>query len=325
MKLLVQNPYSGGCTCLLEYFTWHFNGLNCKSGYSIDSSTENRSLSHVKMTPTTSLRVLTVSLLSLLTAPLTTCEETSPAPTPQHFDLSERLITEQPMSGPSSSLLLRVIQTNAQPAALQGRPKTSENLPENPVEVLEAPPRPQRQVMFPKNVTSSEALAPPLGAAQVAPIRPRLMEVWMDVCRGYFDVMGHYDSPFNCTKDTFVYCCGTCHYRFCCPDSTRQLEQESCTNYHSPDWAKTQTETMIIPEELGPDPDFDPLKQQSHNTGFVIGGVIVFMVAVAVGIKVAFNKVQQEAINRDLNMPRYGNDFHIFHMKCYNKFWTLEK
>uniref|UniRef100_A0A3B4ADT3 Shisa N-terminal domain-containing protein n=1 Tax=Periophthalmus magnuspinnatus TaxID=409849 RepID=A0A3B4ADT3_9GOBI len=174
--------------------------------------------------------------------------------------------------------------------------------PESAEEVLETPPRPLAQVMFPKNVTSSEALAPPLGAAQVAPIRPRLMEVWMDVCRGYFDVMGHYDSAFNCTKDTFIYCCGTCHYRFCCPDSSRQLDQDSCKNYHSPDWAKTQTETMIIPEELGPDPDFDPLKMQSHNTGFVIGGVVVFMIAVAVGIKVVFNKVQQEAINRDLNI-----------------------
>lgn len=63
---------------------------------------------------------------------------------------------------------------------------------------------------------------------------------------------------------------------------------------------------MMLPDELGPDPDFDPLKQQSHNTGFVIGGVIVFMVAVAVGIKVVFNKVQQEANQRDLNMPRWG-------------------
>uniref|UniRef100_A0A8C6SZ27 Shisa family member 7a n=1 Tax=Neogobius melanostomus TaxID=47308 RepID=A0A8C6SZ27_9GOBI len=136
--------------------------------------------------------------------------------------------------------------------------------------------------MFPKNVTSSEALAPPLGAAQVAPIRPRLMDVWIDVCRGYFDVMGHYDSSFNCTKDTFIYCCGTCHYRFCCPDSSRQLDQDNCRNYHSPDWAKTQTDPMMLPDDMGPDTEVDPLKQQSHNTGIVIGGVIIFMIVVAV-------------------------------------------
>ncbi|GLD71301.1 protein shisa-7-like protein [Lates japonicus] len=257
------------------------------------------------MTPTTNLQVLAVSLLSLLTAPLTTVVETSPSPPPpQHVDPSARSFTEEPEIDPSPSLLLLAIQANIRPAALQGRTKTPEKLPETSEGVLETPPRPLPQVMFPKNVTSAEALAPPLGAAQVAPIRPRLIDVWMDVCRGYYDVMGHFDSAFNCSKDTFIYCCGTCHYRFCCPERSRQLEQDSCKNYHSPDWAKPQTEAMIIPEELGPDPDFDPLKQQSHNTGFVIGGVVVFMVAVAVGIKVVFNKVQQEANQRDLNMPR---------------------
>ena len=163
------------------------------------------------MTPTISLRVLTVSLLSLLTAPLTTGVETFMTPSPYYSD-----------------------------------------------------------------------------------------------CRGYYDVSGHYDGPFNCTKDTFIFCCGTCHFRFCCPDRNRQLDQENCKNYHTPDWAKTQTETMFIPDELDQGTEVDPLKLQSHNTGIVIGAVVVFMIVVAVGIKVVFNKVQQEAINRDLNMPRYN-------------------
>ncbi|XP_031155300.1 protein shisa-7 [Sander lucioperca] len=256
------------------------------------------------MTPTTNLRVLAVFLLSLLTAPLTTVVETSPSPPPQQIERSVRPFTEQPKPGPSPPVLLLAMQANIRPAALQGRTKTPEKLPETSEGVLEAPPRALRQVMFPKNVTSSEALASPLAAAQVAPIRPRMIDIWIDVCRGYYDVMGHFDSAFNCSKDTFIFCCGTCHYRFCCPERSRQLEQDSCKNYYSPDWAKPQTDAMILPEELGNDPDFDPLKQQSHNTGFVIGGVIVFMVAVAVGIKVVFNKVQQEANQRDLNMPR---------------------
>lgn len=289
---------------LLEKFTCHFSGLNSRKRIQrcncTDSTTENRFLSHVKMTPTTSLRVLAVSLLSLLTAPLV---ETSASPSPQHLDRSGRPFTEQPKTGPSPSLLLFAMQANIRPTT-QDRTKNPEKLPESSAGVLETPPRPLPQVMFPKNVTSVEALAPPLGAAQVAPIRPRLMDVWMDVCRGYYDVMGHFDSAFNCSKDTFVFCCGTCHYRFCCPERSRQLEQDSCKNYDSPDWAKPQTDSMITPEDLGSDPDFDPLKQQSHNTGFVIGGVVVFMVAVAVGIKVVFNKVQQEANQRDLNMPR---------------------
>lgn len=256
------------------------------------------------MTPTTNLRVLAVSLLSLLTAPLTTVVETSPSPPPQHLDRSGRPITEEPKTAPGTSLLLLTMQANVRPAALQSRTKPPPKLPETSEGVLEMPPRALPQVMFPKNVTSSEALAPPLGAAQVAPIRPRMMDIWMDVCRGYYDVMGHFDSAFNCSKDTFVFCCGTCHYRFCCPERSRQLDQDSCKNYDSPDWAKPQTDSILLPEDLSPDTEFDPLKQQSHNTGFVIGGVIVFMVAVAVGIKVVFNKVQQEANQRDLNMPR---------------------
>lgn len=249
------------------------------------------------MTPTASLRVLAVSLLSLLAAPFTTTVvETSPSPPPPQVAGSGRPFAQVP--GPS------LAPPAVRPAALRDAPEAPETDPEMTETVLEAPPRALPQTMFPKNVTSAEALAPPLGAAQVVPIRPRIMDPWMDVCRGYYDVMGHFDSAFNCSKDIFVFCCGTCHYRFCCPEARRQLDQDNCRNYDSPDWAKPQTDTMILPEELGPDPDFDPLRLQSHNTGFVIGGVVAFMVAVAVGIKVVFNKVQLEANQRDLNMPR---------------------
>uniref|UniRef100_A0A3B3WEL8 Shisa N-terminal domain-containing protein n=1 Tax=Poecilia mexicana TaxID=48701 RepID=A0A3B3WEL8_9TELE len=200
-----------------------------------------------------------------------------------------------------SSLLLLAIQANARPAALRSKPKAPEEPPDTSEGVLEPLPKPLAQVTFPKNATSPEGLGDHFGAAHFP---PRIMDGWTDVCWGYYDVMGHFDNPFNCSKDSYIYCCGTCHYRFCCPDQSRKLVQDLCTNYNSPDWAKPQTEAMMIPEEVGPDPDYDPLKQQSHNTGFVIGGVVVFMVAVAVGIKVCFNKVQQEANQRDLNMPR---------------------
>lgn len=263
------------------------------------------------MTPTTNLRVLAVSLLSLLTALLTTSVETSSSPPPQLTDHSGRPFTDQSKTNSSPSLLLLAIQADVRPAGLQGRPKTPEKLKQTSEAVLEDLPRPLPQVMLPKNVTSSEALAPPLGAAKVAPIPPRMMDSWTDVCRGYYDVMGHFDSAFNCSKDSYIYCCGTCHYRFCCPERGRKLNQDSCKNYDSPDWAKPQTDPTILLEDINSDPDFDPLKQQSHNTGFVIGGVVVFMVAVAVGIKVVFNKVQQEANQRDLNMPRSGSVYII--------------
>ncbi|KAG7257770.1 hypothetical protein CRUP_012358 [Coryphaenoides rupestris] len=48
---------------------------------------------------------------------------------------------------------------------------------------------------------------------------------------GYFDVMGQFDNTFNCSKGTYVYCCGTCHYRFCCNHQRYRLDQDSCNNY----------------------------------------------------------------------------------------------
>ncbi|XP_016133406.1 protein shisa-7 [Sinocyclocheilus grahami] len=95
-------------------------------------------------------------------------------------------------------------------------------------EAAEVPPRPLPQIMLPRNVTA-DALKPPLGAAQVAPPPRRLVDV--DVCQGYYDVMGQFDNTFNCTKGTYIYCCGTCHYRFCCEHQRSRLDQDSCTNY----------------------------------------------------------------------------------------------
>ncbi|XP_076826979.1 uncharacterized protein shisa7a isoform X2 [Brachyhypopomus gauderio] len=168
----------------------------------------------------------------------------------------------------------------------------------SPPPVAEMPPRPQAQVLW-KNDTA-DALKPPLGAAKVAPPPRRLVEV--DVCRGYYDVMGQYDLTFNCSKDDFIYCCGTCHYRFCCPDRSRRLDQNSCHNYKSPVWANTPPPGTKPPHHL-PDPDLSRI-EQSNNTVYVIGGVISFTVAVAVAIKVAFHKASRQPRNRELNMPR---------------------
>ncbi|KAK7124496.1 hypothetical protein R3I94_018761 [Phoxinus phoxinus] len=166
-------------------------------------------------------------------------------------------------------------------------------------EAAEIPPRPLPQIMLPRNVTA-DALKPPLGAAQVAPPPRRLVDV--DVCRGYYDVMGQFDNTFNCTRGTYIYCCGTCHYRFCCEHQRSRLDQDSCNNYRSPDWAVTPGDVTKPP--VRNDPDFDPLQQQSNSTAYVIGGVISFTMAVAIGIKVAFHKLSRRPRNRDINMPR---------------------
>uniref|UniRef100_A0A671LEA5 Protein shisa-6 homolog n=1 Tax=Sinocyclocheilus anshuiensis TaxID=1608454 RepID=A0A671LEA5_9TELE len=166
-------------------------------------------------------------------------------------------------------------------------------------EAAEIPPRPLPQIMIPRNVTA-DALKPPLGAAQVAPPPRRLVDV--DVCQGYYDVMGQFDNTFNCTKGTYIYCCGTCHYRFCCEHQRNRLDQDSCTNYRSPDWAVTAG--PITQPPIRHDPDFDPLQQQNNNTAYVIGGVISFTMAMAIGVKVAFHKLSRRPRNRDINMPR---------------------
>ncbi|XP_019745859.1 protein shisa-7-like [Hippocampus comes] len=169
-----------------------------------------------------------------------------------------------------------------------------------PLPVAQLPPKPLPQTMLPRNVTA-DALKPPLGAAQVAPPPRQLVDV--DVCRGYFDVMGHFDSTFNCSKGSYIYCCGTCHYRFCCEHQRNRLDQDSCTNYKSPDWADPQV-PVTLPADNRPDPDFETLQQQSSSTAYVIGGVISFTLVAAVGVRIAFAKVARRPRNRDANMPR---------------------
>ncbi|XP_029023606.1 protein shisa-6 isoform X2 [Betta splendens] len=164
----------------------------------------------------------------------------------------------------------------------------------------EPPPRPLPQTMLPRNVTA-DALKPPLGAAQVAPPPRKLVDV--DVCRGYFDVMGHFDSTFNCSKGSYIYCCGTCHYRFCCEHERNRLNQDSCTNYKSPVWADPLV-PVTAPAGNKPDPDFETLQQHSSSTAYVIGGVISFTMVVAVGVRIAFSKVARRPRHRDVNVPR---------------------
>ncbi|XP_022616716.1 protein shisa-7-like [Seriola dumerili] len=171
---------------------------------------------------------------------------------------------------------------------------------DNPPVMAELPPKPLPQTMLPRNMTA-DALKPPLGAAQVAPPPRQLVDV--DVCRGYFDVMGHFDSTFNCSKGSYIYCCGTCHYRFCCEHQRNRLNQDSCTNYKSPVWADPQV-PVTVPAVNKPDPDFETLQQQSSSTAYVIGGVISFTLVVAVGVRIAFSKVARRPRNRDINMPR---------------------
>uniref|UniRef100_A0A8C6WRJ0 Shisa family member 7 n=1 Tax=Neogobius melanostomus TaxID=47308 RepID=A0A8C6WRJ0_9GOBI len=128
------------------------------------------------------------------------------------------------------------------------------------------------------------------------------------VSLGYYDVMGHFDSTFNCSRGSYIYCCGTCHYRFCCEHQRDRLDQEACNNYNTPGWVEKQG-PPTPPTGQNMDPDFETLQQQSSRysgepTAYVIGGVISFTLVVAVGVRIAFSKVARRPRHRDNNVPR---------------------
>ncbi|KAF7210729.1 protein shisa-6-like protein [Nothobranchius furzeri] len=180
-------------------------------------------------------------------------------------------------------------------------PKTAEMEDgDDPPAMAELPQKPLPQTMLRKN-HSKAMLDPPFSGAQVAPAPKQLVNV--DTCKGYFDVMGHFDNPFNCTKDSYIYCCGTCQYRFCCEHQGQRLDQNSCTNYKSPIWAQTQV-PVTLPPGNKPDLDFETLQHHSSSTAYVIGGVISFTLVVAVGVRIVFSKVARRPRNRDINVPR---------------------
>ncbi|MBN3277823.1 SHSA7 protein, partial [Polyodon spathula] len=158
-------------------------------------------------------------------------------------------------------------------------------------------PLPQRMPP-PKNNTLGALVPPPRTAP--APRRGG------DVCRGYYDVMGQYDQTFNCSTNTFLYCCGTCHYRFCCEHRSDRLDQGACNNYDSPEWAHTPPPTPAPPGGHRPGPDFNvhDFKGQSNSTLYIIGGVILATLAVAIGAKLAFHKASRNPRDRDINVPR---------------------
>ncbi|XP_075461413.1 protein shisa-7 isoform X5 [Ascaphus truei] len=123
-----------------------------------------------------------------------------------------------------------------------------------------------------------------------------------DMCHGYYDVMGQYDTTFNCTTGTFRYCCGTCHYRFCCEHHHKRLDQESCSNYNTPVWAHTPQSSTISAN--GKPNDNGMHTDQNNSTVYVICGVISFTLAVGIGAKIAFNKASRRPRGREINVPR---------------------
>ncbi|XP_069783167.1 protein shisa-7-like isoform X2 [Narcine bancroftii] len=120
-----------------------------------------------------------------------------------------------------------------------------------------------------------------------------------DLCLGYFDVMGQFDPPFNCTAGSYLYCCGTCHYRFCCEFRSYQLAQAACTNYHRPEWAKTPASPSTALPAEGTDSKGAP---GAGGAIYVVCAGLCLALAAAVGVKLVFRKVARQP--PDLNVSR---------------------
>ncbi|XP_013886842.1 protein shisa-9 [Austrofundulus limnaeus] len=99
--------------------------------------------------------------------------------------------------------------------------------------------------------------------------------------------MGQWDPPFNCNAGVFLYCCGTCFYRFCCQFRQQRLDQTICSNYDTPIWANTGKPVATITEGQG-----DADRDRTHLIVYIICGVVAVMVLVGIFTKLGLEKTR---------------------------------
>ncbi|XP_048790122.1 protein shisa-8 isoform X2 [Lagopus muta] len=135
-----------------------------------------------------------------------------------------------------------------------------------------------------------------------------------DRCRGYYDVMGQWDPPFNCNAGIYQYCCGTCGYRFCCQFKARRLDQSGCSNYDTPNWVNTGQPPARVDES----PE-GPTRDKTNMIVYIICGVVAIMVLVGIFTKLGLEKAQgpqtEMTVSRTLTdllkQPGHGPSEHI--------------
>lgn len=117
-----------------------------------------------------------------------------------------------------------------------------------------------------------------------------------DKCRGYYDVMGQWDPPFVCRTGSYLYCCGTCGFRFCCAFKSSRLDQTTCKNYDTPPWMMTGRPPPKV------DVSQDAAKDKTNLIVYVICGVVAIMALIGIFTKLGLEKTQRP--NRE-NMSRW--------------------
>ncbi|KAL4687318.1 hypothetical protein H8959_019446 [Pygathrix nigripes] len=138
-------------------------------------------------------------------------------------------------------------------------------------------------------------------AAAVAAAAAASATVTYETCWGYYDVSGQYDKEFECnnSESGYLYCCGTCYYRFCCKKRHEKLDQRQCTNYQSPVWVQTPSTKVVSP---GPENKYDPEKDKTNFTVYITCGVIAFVIVAGVFAKVSYDKAHRPP--REMNIHR---------------------
>lgn len=117
-----------------------------------------------------------------------------------------------------------------------------------------------------------------------------------DKCRGYYDVMGQWDPPFVCRTGSYLYCCGTCGFRFCCAFKSSRLDQTNCKNYDTPPWMMTGKPPPKVDVAL------ESAKDKTNLIVYVICGVVAIIALVGIFTKLGLEKTQRP--HRD-NMSRW--------------------
>lgn len=117
-----------------------------------------------------------------------------------------------------------------------------------------------------------------------------------DKCRGYYDVMGQWDPPFICKTGNYLYCCGTCGFRFCCSYKHSRLDQSTCKNYDTPVWMKTGQTPYKKMNKM-----HDSTKDKTNLIVYIICGVVAIMALVGIFTKLGLEKAhrpQRENMSR---------------------------
>uniref|UniRef100_A0A8C1MTN0 Shisa family member 9b n=1 Tax=Cyprinus carpio TaxID=7962 RepID=A0A8C1MTN0_CYPCA len=108
-----------------------------------------------------------------------------------------------------------------------------------------------------------------------------------DRCRGYYDVMGQWDPPFVCRTGSYLYCCGTCGFRFCCEFKNSRLDQTTCKNYDTPPWSMTGRPPPKMMDQ------HDPTKDKTNLIVYIICGVVAIMALVGIFTKLGLEKAHR--------------------------------